>query len=66
MANARITDDDLVLLRHERLGHATKVIASALDTTASSIDSRFQRVNQKLGVPNRKAAATLAAEYGLI
>jgi len=66
IVNAGITDDDLVLLRHERLGHGTKMIATELNTTPSSIDSRFQRVNQKLGVPNRKAAATLAAEYGLI
>lgn len=66
ITNARITEDDLVLLQHERLGHSTKTIAAALDTSASSIDSRFQRVNQKLGVPSRKAAATLAAEYGLI
>jgi GAF domain-containing protein len=66
IANARITEDDLVLLQHERLGHSTKVIAAALNTSASSIDSRFQRVNQKLGVPSRKAAAILAAEYGLI
>jgi len=66
IVNAGITDDDLILLRHERLGHGTKMIAIELNTTPSSIDSRFQRVNQKLGVPNRKAAATLAAEYGLI
>jgi DNA-binding CsgD family transcriptional regulator len=32
----------------------------------SSIESHFQRVNVKLGVANRKAAARLAAEYGLI
>lgn len=66
IANARITGDDLVLLQHERLGHSTKMIASVLDTSASSIDSRFQRVNQKLGVRTRRAAAILAAEYGLI
>jgi len=65
-ADARITADDLELLRHERLGHGTKAIAVALNASPGSIDSRFQRVNQKLGVPNRKAAAILAAEYGLI
>ena len=64
--NARITPDDLVLLRLERVGHITKTIAEELDTSPCSIDSRFQRINQKLGVPNRKAAANLAAEYGLI
>src|SRR5262249_22362528 len=66
IANAGITADDLILLRHERLGHSTKAIAAELDVSLSSIDSRFKRVNQKLGVPNRKAAASLAAEYGLI
>jgi DNA-binding CsgD family transcriptional regulator len=66
IANAGITEEDLVLLRHERLGHSTKAIAAELDASLSSIDSRFKRLNQKLGVPNRKAAATLAAEYGLI
>lgn len=66
MERARITEDDLVLLRHEREGHSTKTIAAALDTSQSSVDSRFQRLNNKLGVPNRKAAANLAAEYGLI
>src|SRR5574337_218863 len=66
LANAGLTDDDLTLLRHERTGHGTKTIATELNTTTSAVDSRFQRVNQKLGVPNRRAAATLAAEYGLI
>jgi DNA-binding CsgD family transcriptional regulator len=64
--SARITDEDLALLRHERLGHGTKRIADELGTSTSSVDSRFQRINAKLGVPNRKAAANLAAEYGLI
>ena len=32
----------------------------------TAVNSRFQRLNAKLGVPNRKAAAQLAAEYGLI
>jgi hypothetical protein len=66
IADAHISEDDLVLLRHERLGHSTKAIAAALAVSPGSIDSRFQRVNLKLGVPNRKAAALLAAEYGLI
>lgn len=64
--NARITEDDLALLRHERQGHGTKTIAAELNTSLPSIDSRFQRLNQKLGVPNRRSAAILAAEYGLI
>jgi hypothetical protein len=66
VAKARITEEDLVLLAHEWQGHSTKHIARELNTSPGSIDSRFQRVNAKLGVPNRKAAARLAAEYGLI
>lgn len=66
ITEAHISEDDLVLLRHERQGHSTKAIAAQLATTACSIDSRFQRLNQKLGAPNRKAAAIIAAEYGLI
>ncbi|RYF58749.1 MAG: hypothetical protein EOO27_11535 [Comamonadaceae bacterium] len=66
IANARITSEDLLLLRHEWAGHSTKQIAAERDTSASSIDSRFQRINAKLGVANRKASARLAAEYGLI
>ena len=65
-ASARISPEDLALLRHERLGHGTKRIADELGTSTSSVDSRFQRINAKLGVANRKAAAALAAEYGLI
>lgn len=66
IANAGLCDEDLALLRHERDGLRTKAIANALNTTTSAVDSRFQRLNQKLGVPNRRAAATLAAEYSLI
>lgn len=66
MVQARIAVEDLVLLRHERFGFSTKQIAVALSKTPTSIDSQFQRLNARLGVPNRKAAAALAAEYGLI
>lgn len=66
LATTGVTDADLVLLVHERQGHSTKEIARQLATSAGSINSRFQRLNAKLGVPNRKAAACLAAEYGLI
>jgi DNA-binding CsgD family transcriptional regulator len=66
IVGARITAEDLILLKRERLGQSTKMIAAALNTSPSSVDSRFQRINAKLGVPNRKAAANLAAEYGLI
>ena len=66
VASSRLTAVDLALLAHEREGHSTKVIARVLGATTGAIDTRFQRINAKLGVPNRKAAARLAAEYGLI
>ena len=66
VSRARISADDLELLRQERLGHSTKQIAAELETTPNSVNSRFQRINAKLDVPNRKAAARLATEYGLI
>ena len=66
IASARLTDEDLTLLMHERLGHSTKFIAANLDISPNAINSRFQRMNAKLGVPNRKSAAPLAAEYGVI
>ncbi len=61
-----ITDDDLTLLALERAGLGTKQIAAELGTTTASVDSRWQRLNRKLGTPNRQASAKLAAEYGLI
>lgn len=64
--NADLTEEDLVLLRKARLGMGTKAIAQELGMTTASIDSRFQRMIHKLGVANRTAAATMAAENGLI
>jgi DNA-binding CsgD family transcriptional regulator len=66
VVRARITASDLELLRHERDGHSSKRIATALQVSTSSINSRFQRMNAKLGVPNRRTAARLATEYGLL
>lgn len=66
MARARITESDLELLRHQCLGHSSKRIAAELRVSRSSINSRFQRMNSRLGVANRRMAARLAAECGLI
>jgi DNA-binding NarL/FixJ family response regulator len=63
---AQLTSTDIDLLRHERKGYRTKDIARQLRMTAPAIDSRFQRLNARLGVPSRKAAASLAATYGLV
>lgn len=61
-----ITKDELVLLSLERAGLGSKQVAVELGATSASIDSRWQRLNRKLGTPNRHASARLAAEYGLI
>lgn len=66
MARARITEGDLELLRHQCLGHSSKRIAAELRVSRSSINSRFQRMNSRLGVANRRMAARLAAECGLL
>jgi DNA-binding CsgD family transcriptional regulator len=63
---ARITPADLELLRHEHSGHGSKLIARALDVSPCAIDSRFQRISARLGVPNRRAAVRLAVECGLL
>lgn len=62
----RISAADLALLRHEDRGHGSKIIAAELQTQATTIDCRFQRLNAKLGVSNRRAAARVARLYGLI
>ena len=66
IAKARITQADLELLRYERQGHSSKRIAAELQVSKSSINSRFQRMNMKLGVANRRLAAGLAVECGLL
>ncbi|MFO1219604.1 MAG: autoinducer binding domain-containing protein [Burkholderiaceae bacterium] len=63
---AHITADDITLLRHEAAGHSSKVIAAAMHTEPKTIDCRFQRVSNKLGAPNRRAAVRLARLYGLL
>jgi DNA-binding CsgD family transcriptional regulator len=66
IARSRITPAELDLLRHEHCGHSSKLIARALDVSPCAIDSRFQRINARLGVANRRAAVRLAVECGLL
>jgi hypothetical protein len=63
---AQRTETDIEPLRNQRKGFRTKDIARQLRMTAPAIDSRFQRLNARLGVPSRKAAASLAATFGLV
>lgn len=66
IAKARITPEDLVLLQHQCQGHSSKKIATALQVSKGSINSRFQRMNAKLGVGTRRMAVQVAIECGLI
>lgn len=66
IADLKLTEDDLALLRHEQQGHSSKVVAGALDTLPQTIDCRFQRLSAKLGMANRRAAVRYAELYGLI
>jgi DNA-binding CsgD family transcriptional regulator len=66
IVKARISQDDLVLLQHRCQGHSSKKIAADLQVTKGSVNSRFQRMNAKLGVGNRRMAVQLAIECGLI
>ena len=66
MAKARITPSDLILLQHQCQGHSSKRIAAELQVSKSSINSRFQRMNGKLGVGTRRKAVQVAIECGLI
>ena len=63
---AHLTNDDLLLLQHEADGHGSKEIARALHTLPITIDCRFQRLNNRLGVANRRDAVRLARLYELI
>jgi DNA-binding CsgD family transcriptional regulator len=64
--DAEVTEGELKLLQWEWQGLNSKQIGNLLGMGPAGVDSRFQRLNLKLGVPNRRAAAKLAAEYGLI
>jgi DNA-binding CsgD family transcriptional regulator len=66
LEHTRLSDEDIVLLQFQRQGHGSKQIARATNSSPMSVDSRWQRLNAKLGVSSRVAAANLAAEYGLL
>jgi DNA-binding CsgD family transcriptional regulator len=66
IATSNLTEDDITLLAFEKRGMKSKEIARELDTTASSIDSRFQRLNAKLHSGSRAESARIAAEHGVI
>jgi DNA-binding NarL/FixJ family response regulator len=66
LRGTNLTEADLHLLRCEAVGHSSKVIGAAMNLEAKTIDSRFQRVNAKLGAPDRRTAMRIARLYGLL
>lgn len=66
LQGVRLTEADLSLLRHEAAGHSSKVIGTAMNLEAKTIDCRFQRLNAKLGAPDRRSALRIARLYGLL
>ncbi|MCW5660125.1 MAG: autoinducer binding domain-containing protein [Burkholderiaceae bacterium] len=66
MRHTSISDSELMLLERHCMGQSSKRIAADLHVTRQSVNSRFQRLSAKLGVPNRRAAAQLAIDCGLI
>lgn len=66
LQGVHLTEADLHLLRHEAAGHSSKVIGAAMNLEAKTIDCRFQRLNAKLGAPDRRSAVRIARLYGLL
>jgi DNA-binding CsgD family transcriptional regulator len=66
LAESRLTEAEIDLLRHEEQGHGSKAIAMALNTEPKTVDCRFQRVIAKLGVASRREAWRIAKVHGLI
>lgn len=66
LQGASLTEADLHLLRFEAAGHSSKVIGAAMNLEAKTIDCRFQRLNAKMGVPDRRTAVRIARLYGLL
>lgn len=66
LAESRLTEAEIDLLRHEEQGHGSKAIAMALNTEAKTVDCRFQRVIAKMGVASRREAWRIAKVHGLI
>ncbi|OGA79080.1 MAG: hypothetical protein A2X72_15645 [Burkholderiales bacterium GWF1_66_17] len=66
LQGSSLTEADLHLLRCEAAGNSSKVIGAAMNLEAKTIDSRFQRLNAKLGAPDRRSAARIAHLYGLL
>jgi DNA-binding CsgD family transcriptional regulator len=62
----RLSEADVRLLQRHCAGMSSKQIAAELQVSRESINSRFQRINDRLGVTHRRTAARIAVECGLI
>lgn len=62
----RLSTAEVELLKRHCAGLSSKQIGSELRVSREAINSRFQRIVDKLGVRNRRAAARVAVECGLI
>jgi hypothetical protein len=65
-ASCALSKLDLQILELELRGSRTKEMAKTLGTTCTSINSRVQRLNNKLQVTDRRSAELRALEFGLI
>ena len=61
-----LSDAEVRLLERHFAGLSSKQIAHELGVSRESVNSRFQRIVAKLGVRNRRAAARVAIDCGLI
>ena len=66
LESADLTTDDLSLLRMQRDGYQSKDMAKVLNTTPAAVDTRFTRLNRKLGVATRRMASDLVAQAGIL
>lgn len=66
LSASKLSEQDIELLKHERAGLSTKEIARSTGLQSAAINWRFQRIISRLGVPSRRAAARIAAEYAVI
>lgn len=62
----RLSSADVSLLERHCAGLSSKQIAAEQHVSCEAINSRFQRIIAKVGVRNRRAAARVAVDCGLI
>lgn len=61
-----ISDFEIEMLRLELAGLGTKTAAIRLGLSEATVNTRWQRLNAKLGVPQRRRAAETASRFGIV